>query len=137
MTTKQTQSDDKLTLETVPEEDSKLTWDPRYAPSPCAKLTAPNKKTKAAKKPRINERDFMRPTIIAILLRVQYRTVIGWIKAGLLPASDLATPGSRQRRFFVRREDLDAFVASRVVATPKPKSRDRKPKRAAGSKQWV
>lgn len=89
-------------------------------------------------RPPVSELDYLRPPQIAKLLGVTHGTTIGWIRAGMLAASDLSLPGATRPRFFVRREDLDDFISSRQLVTPKtPAARAKKHGRPAGSRQWV
>lgn len=52
----------------------------------------------------------------------------GWIKAGLLRAANVGRAGGTRPTYRIRREDLDAFIASRT-AIPAAKSERRSRRR--------
>ncbi len=56
---------------------------------------------------------FLTPPEAAKLLRVDPSTVIGWIKSGELPASNLASRSATRPRWRISREALEEFLAGR------------------------
>lgn len=59
------------------------------------------------------DRDFLTPPQLAERLGCRPETVIGWIRSGELPASDLARRGSSRPRYRIRLEDADDFLRRR------------------------
>ena len=71
--------------------------------------------------------ELLTPPMIARKLHVSRDKVMTWIRSGELPASDLATPGSKRPRYRIDAADLRAFLLRRQVqAGPKPTRRRRK-----------
>jgi len=69
------------------------------------------------------------PKEVAAFLDVKVDSVLDWIAAGELPASDCSRPGSRKPRWKILEDDLDAFLQRRKkVPTPKPRRRRRRVK---------
>jgi len=60
------------------------------------------------------------PPEIARRLRVKPERVIAWIRAGKLPAINVAQPGSRRPRFRISRESLEEYERTLAVHSPKP-----------------
>jgi excisionase family DNA binding protein len=82
-----------------------------------------------------DNRTSLTPKDVADLYQVDLDKVYEWIKTGILPAVDVSTkPGSRKRRYAIRRQDLDAFDAKRLVKPPaaKPQRRRKDP----NVKEW-
>lgn len=68
--------------------------------------------------------EYLTPPEAAKLLRVDPETVIGWIRAGELRASNLARRGTTRPRFRIAREAIDAFLAGREIhRRPTPRKR--------------
>jgi excisionase family DNA binding protein len=62
---------------------------------------------------------------IAEDLRVTRQTVTAWIRGGLLPASELKTPGATERRNWrIAREDFKAFKTRVLIPYAPEKSAD-------------
>jgi len=68
---------------------------------------------------------YMSPPVVASLLGTTPENVIGWIKAGLLPASNIALPGSTRPRWRISPAALDQFLAARAACPPSPTTRRR------------
>ena len=74
----------------------------------------------------LDQRTFCRRDVAAFL-NVKTDTVLDFIHAGELPASDCSRPGSKKPRWRVLEEDLGLFLAKRrKVPPPKPYRRKRK-----------
>ncbi len=77
---------------------------------------------------------FLTLTEAAEEIRVSRSKVAGWIKAGLLKASDVSrTPGIGKARWRISRSDLDDFLSGRQ---PKPTITTRR-QRAKKPSGWV
>jgi excisionase family DNA binding protein len=61
-------------------------------------------------------RKYATPRQIAKLLEVGEDTVLGWIKAGILPAVDHRGVGSPRPRWKITRDHVDTFERRRTVA---------------------
>jgi len=62
------------------------------------------------------------PPQVAKLLAVDVDRVRRWIRSGRLRGIDVSeNPGTGRPRFRVMREDLDAFMAGRIVGPPPPR----------------
>lgn len=71
--------------------------------------------------------EFSTPPEIAERLRVDPAKVVGWIRAGELRASNVATKRTGRPRWRISEADLQAFLAARMPnpPTPRPASRRR------------
>lgn len=63
------------------------------------------------------------PPEVARELRVAYEKVIGWIRSGELPATNVASGTSTLPRYRVDRADLRAFELARSVEPPAKRRR--------------
>ena len=71
-------------------------------------------------------KELLRPSEVAKELRVSAFKVIGWIRAGELRASNVASKSSIRPQWLVPREAVDDFLAARqVYKMPKPEPRFR------------
>jgi hypothetical protein len=55
---------------------------------------------------------------VAQALAIDKRGVKALIKSGVLPAADVAPPGSKYRKWRISQESLDLFLARRAHASP-------------------
>lgn len=66
---------------------------------------------------------YMTPPAVAEYLGIDQRKILGWIARGELHAVNLST-GTQKPRWYIRRDDLDAFLAARASRpAPKPTRR--------------
>lgn len=77
------------------------------------------------------DRKGLTPPEVASLYGVEPAKVIAWIRAGELPAVNLATrPDARRPRYRIREADLDVFEQRRAVKPPSPPA-TRRPRRTS------
>lgn len=70
--------------------------------------------------------EYMRPSACAAVIGVSIDRVHTWIRAGELPASDLSNRNAKRRSYYVSRDDLDSFIASRAVIGTRTPTRSRR-----------
>ena len=81
--------------------------------------------------PTVNrpQQTWFTPPVVAKRYGIKPERVIAMIRAGLIRAIDISSPGSRRPRFRINEADLIAFEVSREVKpASKASSRKRRPK---------
>jgi excisionase family DNA binding protein len=71
--------------------------------------------------------EYLRPPTIAKALKVSRETVLQWIRAGSLEASNLAPPGAKRPRYLVTRASLEEFLKARKVVPDSARAERNRP----------
>jgi len=80
---------------------------------------APQRTARAMTAAFAGNRKYATPRQIAKLLGVGEDKVLGWIKAGILPAEDHRGVGAQRPRWKITRDHVDTFQRKRTVAASK------------------
>lgn len=102
-------------------EDSDLAWGYRLTPAGLAMPEMPEAPAApaAATQLALAGDDNLTPRQVAERYRMDVDKVYDMIRSGQLPAVDVSSrPGSRKPRYRIRRQDLEAFEASRATQPP-------------------
>jgi len=85
------------------------------------------------------KRRLITPPALAQEWGVNTGKVVAYIRAGLLPAMNIASPGARRVRYAIDRADIEAFEASRRVVPDGGLSTTQRLRRraATGIKEFV
>jgi hypothetical protein len=78
----------------------------------------------------------MTPGTVGKLFKVRHDTVLGWIRQGLLPATDMARAGASRQRWRISEEDLAEF-RKRRGAQPRPAAPARRQKTRPAVREYV